>query len=104
MLGKCPNRRATVRHFVRLPAWIVFYQDNLKRHLGFVRDVSRRGIFFYSDFHPAVGDEIAFVMKFPTWTNVGPVVCRGEVVRVEQAAQQARVGVAARLKRFMILK
>jgi hypothetical protein len=51
------------------------------------------------------GDRIDFVLRFPKWTNSGVIVCKGTVVRVEQAATPgARIGVAVRLDRYIILK
>ena len=103
MLGECPNRRAAERQFVCLPAWVIFYQFGQQKHVAMVRDISRQGIFFYSDLRPAPGDEIEFVIKFPKWTKTAPVACKGTVVRVEHAAPGAAIGVAASLHRFVVL-
>jgi hypothetical protein len=97
------NRRSMRRQFLRLPAWIIFYRTNLQKHVAFVRDMSRQGIFFHSDIEPWEGDEISFVLRFPTWTNSAAIECKGTVVRVEQAVPGARLGVAARLDRFLVL-
>jgi hypothetical protein len=84
---------------------MVFYRVNLQKHVALVRDASRQGIFFYSDIQPSEGDRIDFVLQFPKWTNSGVIVCKGTVVRVEQAATPgARIGVAVRLDRYIILK
>jgi PilZ domain len=103
MIGEYPNRRASKRKFVRLPAWVIFYRTNQQKHVAMVRDISRQGIFFYSDVQPAAGDEIEFVIKFPKWTNSPPIACKGTVVRVEHAAPGAAVGIAASLYRFVVL-
>jgi hypothetical protein len=98
-------RRSTTRKFLRLPAWMVFYRVNLQKHVALVRDASRQGIFFYSDIQPSEGDRIDFVLRFPKWTNSGVIVCKGTVVRVEQAATpSAHIGVAVRLDHYIILK
>lgn len=69
MLGLCPNQqRSATRKFHRLPA-TVFYGINLQKHVAMVRDMTRQGIFFYSDVRPQLGKEIAFVMTFPKWTE-----------------------------------
>ena len=104
MLGECPNRRAVVRNFVRLPAWIVIHGKERQKHVAMVRDISREGIFFYSDVQTAPGEPIEFVLKFPKWTNSAPVFCKGIVVRVERAAPEAAIGVAASLNSFVVLK
>jgi|SRR5437588_11847074 len=103
MLGECPYSRAAKRKFVRLPAWVIFYRNGRKKHVAMVRDMSRQGIFFYSDFRPS-GEEIEFVMKFPKWTNTAPIACKGIVVRVENPVPGAAIGIAISLTRFAVLK
>jgi hypothetical protein len=103
-LGDYTHQRAAKRKFVRLPAWVIFYRINQQKHVALVRDMSRKGIFFYSDFRPLLGEEIEFVMKFPKWTNTAPIACKGTVVRVECATPGAAIGIAASLNRFIVLK
>ena len=104
MLGMCPNQqRSSTRKFLRLPAWMVFYGDSFQKHVAMVRDMTRQGIFFYSDVRPQLGEEIAFVMKFPKWTQSSPIACKGKVVRIEQAVPGAAIGVALSLSRFFVL-
>jgi hypothetical protein len=103
-LGDYAHQRATKRKFVRLPAWVIFYRVNQQKHVALVRDMSRKGIFFYCDFRPLLGEDIEFVMKFPKWTNTAPIACKGTVVRVECAVPGAAIGIAASLSRFAVLK
>jgi hypothetical protein len=64
-----------------------------------VRDVSREGIFLYSDFAPAIGSQL----------NINVVLseqrlklsCQATVVRVEQISPGAAPGIAARLQQPM---
>ena len=98
-----PQQRVIERRFVRLPAWMVFYRHGLKKHVSMVRDMNRSGIYFYSNFAPLQGSHIEFVMKFPKWTNLRPIACKGEVLRVEQPVPGAAVGVAVKLSRFWVL-
>ena len=98
----CPKQRSMKRKLLRLPAWIVFYRTSLKKHVTMVRDMTREGIFFYSDVRPSVGEEIAFVLKFPKWTKTPTVACKGEVMRVEEAVPGAHPGVAVRLSHFVV--
>jgi hypothetical protein len=104
MRGEFPHKRAAKRKFVRLPAWVIFYRLDKQKHVALVRDMSRQGIFFYSDVRPLLGQDIEFVMKFPKWTNTAPIACKGTVVRVERAAPGAAIGIAASLNRFIVLK
>src|SRR5437868_14803347 len=85
MLGMCPNQqRSSTRKFLRLPAWMVFYGDSFQKHVAMVRDMTRQGIFFSSDVRPQLGEEIAFVMKFPTRTQSSPLAGQGKLVRIQQ--------------------
>src|SRR5438477_12315452 len=86
MLGECPYSRAVERKFVRLPAWVIFYRRGRKKHVAMVRDMSRPGIFFYSEYRPPEAEEIEFVMKMPKWTHTAPIACNGTFARVESTA------------------
>lgn len=61
--------------------------------LALVRDISRGGLFFYSNFEPAVGDNIEVVSSRGSRCSR----IRGAVVRVEPHAPGAAVGIAIRL-------
>jgi hypothetical protein len=97
------EQRIQDRRFVRMAAWVIFYRHGLRKHVSMVRDLNRSGIFFYSSFRPTEGTELEFVMKFPKWTNLGPVACKGRVLRVEQPVPRAAIGVAMKLTRFWVL-
>jgi hypothetical protein len=97
------NRRKDRRRFIRMPAWMIFYRAGLRKHVSLVRDLNRNGIYFYSDIAPQKGSEIEFVMRFPRWTELGVVACKGVVVRVEQPLKAAKIGIAVKLTRFFVL-
>lgn len=98
-------QRAERRRLLRLPAWIIFYKvDQRKKHVCIVRDMTRSGVFFYSDFRPNVGDVIEFLLKFPKWTKTAALALKGEVLRVEQPDPYAHPGIAVRLSRFVVWK
>jgi len=52
--------------------------------LGMVRDLSRDGIFFYSDFKPPIGSRLSLMVVLSGQGH--NVSCRATVVRVEQVA------------------
>lgn len=89
------NRR-TSRLFVRLPASITLDSLPHGEHVAFVRDISRRGIFFYSDFKPNDHECIAFVLEYRNGPKNIKLQLSGSVVRVEQAAPGSAIGVAVR--------
>ncbi len=67
------------------------------------RDVSARGVFFYTDaFWLQLSARIAFSMILPaeiTGTKAARVVCKGTVVRLETGAQNG-TGVAATIDSY----
>ncbi len=64
MLGTLAKRRSTPRVPTRRIAWITFTSWLEHEHLALVKDISERGVFFSSDFRPAVGDQLDFVVEF----------------------------------------
>jgi hypothetical protein len=60
---------------------------------GILRDISAGGIFFYSNFRPALGTNIDFCLHLKDKKISG----RGEVVRVEQHVPGAAIGVAVKI-------
>jgi PilZ domain-containing protein len=105
MTGAQLERRRKKRTLVRLPVWIQIQlqHSDLHRHVGMVRDMNRKGIFFYSDFASSAGSELEFVLRFPAWTNSPPIACKGKVVRVQKAPVGAVYGVAVSLSRYRVL-
>jgi hypothetical protein len=89
---KDKQQRNAVRMFVRLPAWITL-ETCADEHVAFVRDISPRGIFFYSDFLPAEGDQVRFVLEYLSGKNKTRLHLCGKVVRLEQQAEKT-VGIA----------
>jgi hypothetical protein len=83
---KHTQQRNAARTFVRLPAWITL-ESRCDEHVAFVRDISPRGIFFYSDFVPAEGNEIRFVLEYLCGANKTRLHLQGKVVRLEQQAE-----------------
>ena len=103
MTGAEPDRRREKRTLFRLPVWIQLQPRDPHRHVGMVRDMNRKGIFFYSDFASTAGSELEFVLRFPAWTNSPPIACKGKVVRIQKAPVGAVYGVAVSLSRYRVL-
>jgi len=93
MLGKAVTRNAA-RVFVRLPAWVTVGCQDDSEHVAFVRDISPRGIFFYSDWKPNRGEEIDFVLQYLSGTNKVRLHLSGMVVRTEPSAANSACGIA----------
>src|SRR6266404_6349206 len=94
MLGTLAKRRSTPRVPTLRIAWITFTSWLEHEHLALVKDISERGVFFYSDFRPGVGDRLDFVVEFLTGSDKVRLHLKGKVLRVEQAAPGSAPGVA----------
>jgi Tfp pilus assembly protein PilZ len=92
VMVKAKQQRNALRMFVRLPAWVTL-ETRSDEHVAFVRDISPRGIFFYSDFVPKQGDEINFVLEYLSGKNKTRLHLHGKVVRLEKQAEKT-MGIA----------
>jgi c-di-GMP-binding flagellar brake protein YcgR len=86
-----PTRRAT-RFKVEEPVSARWTNGGIHEARGRTRDISTGGLFFYAEFAPDNGSQIEVVLKLPaevTGSDAKTVLCRGRVVRVEIAEQEA---------------
>jgi hypothetical protein len=89
-----PQRRSTPRIPSRRTAWLTVQGADGHEHLALVKDISTAGVFLYSDFVPAVGDHLEFVIEYLTSTDQVRLHLQGDVVRVEQSVPGSTPGVA----------
>ena len=94
MLGTFATRRSIPRVPIRRIAWLTFETLSDQEFVGLVKDISARGIYFYSDFDPDIGDQLEFVVDFLSGSERVRLHLKGEVVRVEKAAPGSACGVA----------
>jgi len=88
------EQRKERRVFVKMPVRLNLAGD-VHEHVGFVRDMSSHGMFFYSDLTPALGSQMEFVMHLPQHVfDTAVVSCKGTVVRVEGHVPGAATGIA----------
>lgn len=87
------DRRTSPRIFVMLPVFISAHPEAEPRP-GITRDLSTDGIFFYSNVTPRLHSNISLVLQ----VNGAKISCSGEVVRVEDRAPGAAVGVAVMIQ------
>jgi len=76
MTGDQPERRWKKRTLVRLPVWIQLQPSDPHRHMGMVRDMNRKGIFFYSDFGSTPGDQLDSCSDFRPGQTTPPFLAR----------------------------
>jgi hypothetical protein len=68
---------------------------------GLTRDLSRNGVFFYTDSQIREGSDLEIVLMLPPELTQGEkswVCCQASVVRVEQTSGTSQLGVAANIR------
>jgi hypothetical protein len=97
------ERKAT-RFLFEEPITAQWSNGGIHECAGITRDVSRFGIFFYSDSSPDLHTSIELVLTLPTeFTGGQPrtVFCKGRVVRVEPPSHDGgKVGIAVEVESF----
>ncbi len=80
--------------------------EGLPDTAGVSRDLSRSGIFLYTDSQISAGTELEMVLILPAEITQGEkqwVCCRASVIRVEDGEKQGRLGVAASIRSLEVL-
>ena len=88
------QRRSTPRILARKPAWLTFNSRHKNEHIALVKDISIKGILFYSDLRPALGEQLDFVLEYLTASEQVRLHLKGAVVRLESAISGCGAGVA----------
>lgn len=95
------EQRKTRRFNLNLPVTVKFDGGAAQTVEAESRDVSSRGIYFFTDSHPDAGSEIEFTLTLPpeiTLTQSIRVRCKGKVLRVQPSDE--KVGVAAIIEQY----
>ena len=94
MLGIQPQRRSVPRIPSRRAAWLTVQSPHPHEHVSLVKDISARGVYFYSDFVPVVGDQLDFIIEYLKGSDRVRLHLKGTVVRVEQSVPGSAPGIA----------
>ena len=94
MRGTLRDQRAEGRTSFHLPGNVKLTRNATQPHVAFARDVSSKGLFFYSDFGPEIGEDLTLMFVTP---HGGCLMFQGNVIRVEQQSPGAAVGIALML-------
>ena len=101
------ERRASRRFTMALPLALQLHDSSGPvEKPGETRDVSFRGLYFWTKEALETGHPIEFVLTFPkeiTLTRDVYIHCFGRVTRVDNQNQQQTRGVAARIERYEFL-
>ena len=99
------EQRDTERRSLCVAAKVNAPQPDSSEKVGLIRDVSRSGIFFYSNFAPEIGSRLTVSFTVPpsdTSSDIpltpGEITCRGKVVRVVKGNAGAATGIGLRLE------
>jgi hypothetical protein len=101
-MGDGSERRVARRFTMSLPLRVLARAPRNSELKAQTRDVSYQGLYFLAEEAFEVGSEIEFVLTLPqqiAQTGDVDIRCRGQIVRVESAAN-GRMGVAARIERY----
>lgn len=95
------EKRTTRRFALQLPVSF----DKPVKYVALTRDVSSRGICFYTDTVLEPGSEIEFTMTLPseiTMTEAINVHCRGRVLRIDQDIP-GKMAIAAQIHQYQFI-
>ena len=84
------NQRSSPRELVVCPISIELEAGTVH---GIVRDISAKGIFFYSHFKPVLHMTVDFVLQLRGKNVRG----RGEIIRIQEGAPGAAIGIAVKV-------
>ncbi|HEY6251481.1 MAG TPA: PilZ domain-containing protein [Candidatus Angelobacter sp.] len=93
MVPRHRNQRSSPRTFVVCPISVSFESSVVH---GIVRDISAGGIFLYLNFKLPLHSEISFSLRLREQNVSGT----GEVVRIEEPAPGAAIGVAIKISSY----
>jgi hypothetical protein len=93
MANRYPIQRSSPRAFILCPISVSF--QSCEAH-GIVRDISDGGIFLYLNSKPPLSSEITFSLRLKGEDISGT----GEVVRIEEPAPGAAIGVAIKISSY----
>ena len=97
------EKRAARRFALRIPVSVARGEGQEYNESAQIRDVSARGISFYLNSPIESGSPIGFTLTLPpeiTLTESIRVQCRGRVVRIDGAANNGKLAVAAVIEEY----
>jgi hypothetical protein len=88
------ERRRSHRHLVTSSSTVRCADSD---HIGFIRDISRHGLFVYSDFVPAIGEVIQVAIGEDAKIPLRLLRFTGVVVRVDAPSIGTPIGIGLRI-------
>jgi len=106
-MAEAPQEKRAARRFaLRIPVSVARGDNSNHSEPAQIRDVSARGVSLYLDSPIERGSPIGFTLTLPpeiTLTESIRVQCKGRVVRVDGAAKDGKMAVAAVIEEYEFL-
>jgi len=99
-----PEQRRCSRVHVPIRAIAVFRDLGLGPQTAFLRDMNMLGAFLYCRQRPSVGDNATLEFALPEQGEQIKAICVGTVVRVEDFAPGAAIGIAIEFTRYELAR
>ncbi len=99
-----PEQRRCSRVHLPLRAIAIFPDLGRDPHTALMRDMNMLGAFFYCMKLPKVGSRVKLNFSLPEEGEKTRITCEGVVVRVEESAQGAAIGIAIQFTRYQLSK
>jgi len=99
-----PEQRRCSRVHLPIRAIALFPDLGRDPHTALMRDMNMLGAFFYCMKKPGVGNKVKLNFSLPEQGEKTKIICEGVVVRVEESAEGAAIGVAIQFTRYQLAK
>ena len=99
-----PEQRRCSRVPLPIRAIALFPDSGRDPHTALMRDMNMLGAFFYCMKKPRVGNKVKLNFSLPEQGEKTKIICEGVVVRVEESAEGAAIGVAIQFTRYQLSK
>ncbi|PYX99769.1 MAG: hypothetical protein DMG64_18655 [Acidobacteria bacterium] len=96
-----PEQRRYFRVHLPIRAVAVF-RDSGEPQNAFLRDINMLGAFFYCKHKPSVGQSAKLEFDIPGTADQIKALCEGLVVRVEERAPEAAIGIAVEFASYSV--
>src|SRR6185312_15728930 len=99
MRSTLPEERRCSRIHLPIRALAIFPELSPEPQAALLRDMNMLGAFFYSTHKPKLGDRVRLDFAIPVMGHKKTVTCEGKVVRLDEVAPGAAIGVAVQFTR-----
>ncbi|HEU5231346.1 MAG TPA: PilZ domain-containing protein [Terriglobales bacterium] len=99
-----PEQRRCSRVHLPIRAIALFPDLGRDPHTALMRDMNMLGAFFYCMKKPGIGNKVKLNFSLPEQGEKTTIICEGVVVRVEESAEGAAIGVAIQFTRYQLAK